>query len=591
MEAQMRRRLGSNRTLMAGALFIFGGLLYSQTPSLSTASQPQENNGKSPFTLKTATHLVLVDIVATDGKGRPITDLKAEDFVVSEDGHPQGIRGFSFQQPAVSNDPPQTEATPLPPGVVTNIPRYKKGDIWNVIVLDALNSPMLDQSSTRQQLLKVIDKIPNQPAAIYILSDRLRLLQDFSTDPAALKHVIAGLNNKGSALLDNAKGGHESERYNPAFWAVLPASARAAILRYEGAGTASRTQDRLQLTLDGLTAIAQNLKSLPGRKNLIWVSEGFPFSIEPGTIVDARDHVSGRNYTVSISSTANSLFDSQIAIYPIDSRGIVTSDVYDPASRGFDAIGRPQTQIGLTSTVSEENNNLNAVHSSMQEVAERTGGKAFYNRNEIGDAIIQSMDDGTTYYTLAYSPANHDWNGKFRRISIKSKRPGVKLRYRLGYFAILPGANRSAQQQAAAFAQAMDISSPVSTAILFKARVIPPSAKTKNQIVVNYLIPAAGLSFEEGADNLHHASVNCSIEVFAGNGDLVKKDGANLTAALQSDVYDKVVRDGFPCQEKLTLPSGEYSLRLGVRDNTTGLIGTADTKVSVASEIPQQEKQ
>jgi VWFA-related protein len=565
--------------------------LYSLAPSPSEPSQSQENGGTSPFTLKTATHLVLVDVVAIDGKGRPVTDLKAEDFAVTEDGHPQSVRSFSFQQPAVSNDPPQTPASPLPAGVVTNFPHYKKGDVWNVIVLDALNSPMLDQSSTRQQLLKVIDKIPNQPAAVYILSDRLRLLQDFSTDPATLKRVIAGLNNKGSALLDNAKGGHEAERYDPVIWAVLPASAKAAILRYEGEGTAARTRDRLQLTLDALNAIAQNLKSLPGRKNLIWVSEGFPFSIEPGTIVDARDQVSGRNYTVSISSTANALFDSQIAIYPIDSRGIITSDVYDPASRGYDAIGRPQTQIGLTSTVSEENNNLNVVHSSMQEIAERTGGRAFYNRNEIGQAIIESMDDGTTYYTLAYSPENHNWNGKFRRIGVKSKRPGVKLRYRLGYFAIPPGANRSPQEQAAAFAQAMDISSPVSTAILFQARVIPPSEKTKNLVVVNYLIPVAGLSFEEGADKLQHASVNCSVEAFSSNGDSVKKGGTNLTAALQPQVYDKVMREGFPCQEKLALPSGEYTLRLGVRDNPTGMIGTADTKVTVGPEIPQQQKQ
>ena len=572
------------------ALCVFGALLHAQT-SPSTASQSRENSGKTPFTLKTATHLVLVDVVAIDGKGRPVTDLKAEDFVVTEDGHSQSVRSFSFQQPAVTNDHLQPASAPLPPGVVTNSPQYKKGDVWNVIVLDALNSPMLDQSSTRQQLLKVIGRIPSQPAAIYILSDRLRLLQDFSTDPAALKHVIAKLNNKGSALVDNAKGGHEAERYDPAFWAVLPASAKAAILRYEGEGTASHTRDRLQLTLNALNAIAQNLKSLPGRKNLIWVSEGFPFSIEPGAIVDARDHVSGRNYIVSISSTANALFDSQIAIYPIDSRGIVTSDVYDPASRGYDAIGREQSEIGLTSTVSEENNNLNAVHGSMQELAERTGGKAFYNRNEIGDAIIESMNDSNTYYTLAYSPDNHNWNGKFRRISVKSKHPGVKLRYRLGYFAIPPGANRSPQDQAAAFAQAMDISSPVSTAILFQARVIPPSAKTKNQVVVNYLIPAAGLAFEEGADKLQHASVNCSVEVFSSNGELVKKDGTNLTAALQPEVYDKVVREGFPCQEKLALPLGEYTLRLGVRDNATGMIGTLDTKLTVASEMPQQEKQ
>jgi VWFA-related protein len=191
----MRQRLTSNRLLMAGALFIFATLTHSQTAS-PTASQSQEDSGKFPFTLKTATHLVLVDVVATDGKGRPVTDLTAKDFVVTEDGHPQSVSSFSFQQPALSNELPQTAAAPLPPGVVTNIPRYKKGDIWNVIVLDALNSPMLDQSSTRQQLLKVIDKIPNQPAAVYILSDRLHLLQDFSTDPSALKRVIAGLNNK-----------------------------------------------------------------------------------------------------------------------------------------------------------------------------------------------------------------------------------------------------------------------------------------------------------------------------------------------------------------------------------------------------------
>ncbi|HEY4675603.1 MAG TPA: VWA domain-containing protein [Candidatus Angelobacter sp.] len=586
----MHRGSKSVQLLVAAVLCIFGRNLFSQTSS-STASPTQGNSAKPPFTLKTATHLVLVDVVVTDGKGKPVTGLKAEDFAVTEDGHPQTVRSFSFQQPAISSDLPQPASAALPPGVVTNIPQYKQGDIWNVIVLDALNSPMLDQSSTRQQLLKVIDRIPNEPAAIYILSDRLRLLQDFSTDPVALKRVIAGLNNKGSALVDNAKGGHEAERYSPIFWAAIPESARQAILRYESEGTASHTRNRLQITLDALTALAQNLKSLPGRKNLIWVSEGFPFSIEPGATVDARESVTHRNYTVSISSTANALFDSQIAIYPIDSRGIVTSDVYDPASRGYDPIGRGQSEIGLTSTVSEENNNLNAVHSSMQEIAERTGGRAFYNRNEIGDPIIESMDDGTTYYTLAYSPDNRNWDGKFRRISVKSKRPGLKLRYRLGYFAIPPGTSRSPQEQAAAFAQAMDISSPISTAILFQARVILPSEKTKNHVVVNYLIPAAGLSFEDGDDKLKHAGVNCSVEVFSSNGEMLKKDGTNLTAALHPDVYEKVVREGFPCQEKLALSPGEFILRLGVRDNATGMIGTVDTKLTIASEIPQQEKQ
>jgi len=571
---------------LLAALCAFKAAMIAQTEPVAAGAQSPDDKSRAPFVLKTSSHLVLVDVIATNSKGEPVTDLTAEDFLVSEDGHPQTLRSFSLQQPAHDGSDLQAVSQPLPPGVVTNIPRYRKGAIWNVIVLDALNSPMLDQSDTRQQLLKVLEKLPDQPVAIYVLGARLRLIQDFSSDPAVLKQAIGGLKNKASVLLDNPKGGHESERYPAAFFGSLPEQARASILRWEGESTASRTRNRLQITLEALNAIAANLKSLPGRKNLIWVSEGFPFAIEPGTVVAAHESVSDQDYTVAVSKTANALFDSQIAIYPIDSRGMVPSQVYDPASRGVDAIGQGESQIGLKSTVSEQNNNLDVTHTSMQEVAERTGGRAFYNRNEIGNAILESMNDGATYYTLSYSPGNRDWNGKFRRINVRSRRSGVKLRYRLGYFAIQPAAMASRQEQIAAFERAMDIRSPVSTALLFQARVFPPSDKTQNQVVVNYSIAAAGLSFEKGQDQLQHASVNCAIEAYSAKGELVKKDGTTLTAALQPDVYDKILREGLPCQEKLALPAGDYIFRLGVRDNTTGAIGTTDTQLSIPGGQP-----
>jgi len=578
---------GPGRPIWLLAMFCaFSPAMVAQTAPAATGAQSPEDTSKAPFVLKTSTHLVLVDVIATNGKGEAVTDLSAEDFAVSEDGHPQIVRSFSLQQPAHDRSDLQAVSQPLPPGVVTNIPRHAKGAIWNVIVLDALNSPMLDQSDTRQQLLKVLEKLPDQPVAVYVLGAQLRLIQDFSSDPAVLKQAIARMNNKASALLDNPKGGHEGERYPAAFFGVLPEQAKASILRWEGESTASRTRNRLQITLEALNAIAANLKPLPGRKNLIWVSEGFPFAIEPGVVVPAHESVSGRDYTVAVSKTANALFDSQVAIYPIDSRGMVPSQVYDPASRGFDAIGQGESQIGLKSTVSEQNNNLDVSHASMQEVAERTGGKAFYNRNEVGNAIVESMNDGATYYTLSYSPSNRDWNGKFRRISIKSRRSGVRLRYRLGYFAIQPAAMAGRQEQIAAFEHAMDLSAPASTALLFQARVFPPSDKTQNQVVVNYSIVAAGLSFEKGQDQLQHASVNCAVEAYSSKGELVKKDGTTLTAALQPDVYDKVLREGLPCQEKLTLPAGDYIFRLGVRDNTTGAIGTTDTQLSIPGGQP-----
>ncbi|HWF02171.1 MAG TPA: VWA domain-containing protein, partial [Candidatus Angelobacter sp.] len=505
-------------------------LAAQSAPSVTT--QSAETSTQAPFVFKSSSRLVLVDVVATNGKGEPITDLKTEDFVVSEDGRSQTVSSFSFQQPSTASSATENAAQPLPSGEVTNVPRFKKGDIWNVIVLDVLNSPMLDQSDTRQQFLKVLARLPNQPVAIYTLGSQLRLVQDFSSDPALLKQAIAGLNNKTSLLLDNPKGGHEGARYPPGYYDMVPDEAKAGILRWEGGNTATRTRTRLQITLDSLNAIAANLKNLPGRKNLIWVSEGFPFSIEPGSRVQAHEPVTSQDYTVDVSRTANALFDSQIAIYPIDSRGMVLNQVYDPSTKWVDALGRGESEIGINSTVSEQLGNLDATHTSMQEMAERTGGKAFYNQNEIGKAIVDSMNDGSTYYTLAYSPSNGNWNGKFRHISVKSTRSGVKLRYRLGYFAMQPNAysNQNEKEQASIFEHAMDISAPASTAVLFHAHIFPPSEKTQNQVVVNYSI-AAGLSFKNSPDQLEHASVNCAVEVYSAKGEPIKKDATILTAA------------------------------------------------------------
>src|SRR6478609_12082680 len=126
---------------LLAALCTFNAPMVAQTAPVATGAQSPEDTSKAPFVLKTSTHLVLVDVIATNGKGEPVTDLTAEDFAVSEDGHPQIVRSFSLQQPAHDRSDLQAVSQPLPPGVVTNIPRHAKGAIWNVIVLDALNSP------------------------------------------------------------------------------------------------------------------------------------------------------------------------------------------------------------------------------------------------------------------------------------------------------------------------------------------------------------------------------------------------------------------------------------------------------------------
>jgi hypothetical protein len=219
----------------------------------------------------------------------------------------------------------------------------------------------------------------------------------------------------------------------------------------------------------------------------------------------------------------------------------------------------------------------------MQDLAERTGGKAFYNRNDIDGAIRRSFDDGATYYTLAYYPANSRWDGKFRKIHLKVDRPGIKLRYRLGYYAVDPKAAgaRNEKQQTAIFSDAMSIETPVATALAFHAGVITPSALTQNKVYVNFGIDAHAMSFDEDSVGLHHASVECAITAFNEKGKYVKSVSGVTSGALKPETFTKVMQSYFPCRQSIALPPGTYVLRLGVRDLTTGLLGTTNARVTV----------
>ena len=567
------------------AFLVLTGLAHPQTKPQSMNSGDREQ--KPGYVFRSSTRLVAVDVIATNSKGEQVTDLRPEDFTLMEDGKTQPIQSFSLIQPettpaAQSND--LQHGVQLPPGVVTNTPQYQATRSWNIVLLDALNSPVIDQSAMRDRLIAIVDHLPEQPVAIYVLADRLRLLQDFSSDPATLKQTLAALKNTASARLDNNKGGHEMERYSPVFINSLPRENLESLLRFEAQGTEARTDSRINTTAEALNMLVKHLAALPGRKNLIWVGEGFPFSIDPGSIVSASDVASKREMHISVPSTANVLLEGQVAVYPVDTRGVTGNDAYDAAGRGTDAMGLPETQVGVQSTVSEIYNAQNATHASMNELAERTGGRAFYNTNDIGDAIMRSIDDGRIYYALSYKPQNEHWNGKFRHISVRVNRPGIKLRYRSGYFATDPrGFTLQTQaEQIRGLQNAMSLATPVSTDLLFDAGIIAPSEKTRNLVIVNFAIRSSGISFEQSDDGTHHARVECAVEAFSEKGEPVKSDATKMDADLPPDVFAKVRERGFPCRQALELPPGNYRLRLGVRDNVTGSIGTAETTVLVA---------
>ncbi|HKF23273.1 MAG TPA: VWA domain-containing protein [Candidatus Angelobacter sp.] len=574
----------------------------AQTPSTGQATQAQSAQKNPPAdqtpqvyesasVLKAVTRMVVVDVVVTDKHGNTVTDLQRGDFTVSEDGNEQQIRVFSFERPGTSaaglTASPATSN--LPPNVFTNIPRYNPKSALNVILLDGLNTTVPDQAYVRQQMIRYLEKMPpGQPVAIYALSSKLTLLQDFTSDPEVLKDAMKKLKNHVSELLDNPGGGAPDEVLPPgvADSGMIPAQTLDALMRFEAERTSFQMDLRVSGTLSALTAISRSLSGYPGRKNLIWVSEAFPITIDPKLELTGDVFAGTRSYAREIGAAADALTDAQIAIYPIDARGLEVSSVSQASNTGRDQFGRSMgaDPSRLVTAISDESSQLQAAHITMQDMAERTGGKAFYDRNDIDNAIRHSIEDGSTYYTLAYYPTNKNWNGKFRKIHVTVNRPEIKLRHRLGYYAVDPKGfvEASKQVQATLFAQALNLDAPVSTGLRFKAGVVPPSDQTQNKVLVNFALDPHALTFDsKNNDGLHHAVVDCVVQAYSTKGKLLRTESKTITASLKPDSFSRMLNTYFPCQEKIDLPAGSYLLRLGVRDGTTGLIGTAIGRVTV----------
>jgi len=568
------------------------------SPQTTPPSQAQEQKPtpvyESATVLKSITRLVVVDVVATDKNGA-VTDLQRDDFTVLEDGKEQKVRVFNFQQPRTNANGGAAVGPPkLPENVYSNVARYNASSCLNVLLLDALNTTMPHQAYVRDQMIRYLEKMPEgQPVAVYLLGTKLTLLQDFTSDPAVLQKIARELKGKVSPVLDNPAGGAEPELL-PAGLAdsgIMPAQMLSAMQMFEQERVAFQTDLRITYTMNALTSIARALSGYPGRKNLIWISEAFPLSIDPNMDLSGDTFAGTRNYGPQIAEAADALIDAQIAMYPIDARGLVGSSFFDASSSGRDKFGRSLSRPGRMGTaMSNESSQLQSVHATMSEMADRTGGQAFYNTNGIDAAIRKSIEDGSTYYTLAYYPENKTWNGKFRKIEVKVNRHGVKTRHRLGYYAVDPTTVDQSSKRQLAFQVALSPDSPISTGLPFNAMVIPPAEKAPKTVVVNFGVDPHALSFEKLADGLEHATVECTIQAFSAKGRLVHGEGSTVKAALKPETFARVMQGTFPCQQSIDLEPGNYYLRLGVRDDRTGLIGTTNAKVAVASAGTQDKK-
>ena len=579
-----------------------------QNARTNPGSQQPETVEGTATVLKVKSRLVVVDVIALDHKGAPVTDLKADDFILQEENKPQKIRVFNFQGAPREAAAVMTPVT-LSANRITNMPRFKTSSALNVLLLDGVNVSNVNQKYAREQMLKFLEKLPaGQPLAVYAMGTRLRLLQDFTVDPALLKEIVKKTKINASAARTESSNAVDLP---PGTLDAMPPAMQLQVLRFGQEQAINQMDERVRLTVEQLSVLARNLSGYPGRKNLIWLSEAFPAYLFPED-PDPKGHSGSasaaqlpavKGYQSEINHVGDLLANAQVAVYPVDVAAVGNHDAYSSLSNtdsngnylGNSARGAVRNGLGGSAQASEIGNasetSTNS-HSTMNTVAEQTGGKAFYNTNDLNRAIRDSMEDGSTYYTLGYYPENKDWDGRFRRITVKVNRPGIKLHYRQGFYAIEPKeySKQDPKILAMDLGSALDIGNPISTALPFQAVVLPPSAQSGNKIKINYGVDPHAIEFKLEEDGLQHAAVDCGVRAYSKNGESLKLQGNTFNAALTQEQYQKVMKAIFPCNQTLDLPPGEYRLRLAVRDQNNGLIGTANGIANVPAEAAQQEE-
>jgi VWFA-related protein len=515
------------------------GLLASSFAETPSPSPPQAEP-----TLRVTTRLVEVNVVVQDRAGEPATDLTRDDFVVLDAGREQSISVFAKE----SASPPRAPFSPLPPNTFSNRLGQTEAAPTSatVILLDGLNTRFADQPYARQQIVEFLEQLrPQDCVALYALGQGLRVVHDFTREPRPL---LAALAREGARLSPALL---ESEAEEPGtgwgeFDAWMGEVNRNVAERYRA--------DRALRTIRSLLAIVNHLERLPGRKNLIWVAGNFPaWFNRPALATGEKLKLESGNFSVEIERAARALNNANVAIYPVDARGLVAPAEFSPerASISRELPGASRGEVG-----------------SMLELAERTGGRAFYHRNDIRRALRRAVDDARVTYVLGYYPSHGKWDGEFRALQVRVKRPGLQVRHRRGYFALPdePGdeAHRRAVLDAAMW-------SPIDASRLgLTVRALPAG----NALELELAIDLRDLALRQ-QDGIWVGTLDLMLAQLSADARNLKGVSHVVNLQLNPETY-RVARErqAVVLTERLGVVSGAALLRVLARDASSGALGS-----------------
>jgi VWFA-related protein len=535
-----------------------------------------DDEGKIEF--RTQTILVQVPIVVTDKSGNHLHGLTKEDFHLFENGKEQKIA--TFEEIVSTNTKLPVAATK--PGEFTNLTLSEQQPrTVTVIALDTVNTPFLDQSTGRRELVKYLaDSLDSGQvlALMIITSHGLKVVQGLTGDPAQLLQVLKKASGEIPAMhgIDIDAQADAATGDIPDIPSVSPGSdPTAAIDTFVERGDAIysqfQQQNAIETTMNAFLGIAWSLSGIPGRKSLIWATGGFPFTLS------SPASVPGGYLSTLYERTMAALTAAQISVYPVDVRGLVSTSPIGDASQS-----RVRTGSALMRQISNRSWLQQSSIDTLNEFADMTGGKAFYNTNDLASSFKRAADDASSYYLASYYLDTHNNHSGWRQLKVKVDKKNSEVRARKGFFVtnatIHLELTRSSDLTYALASPIEGTGVPMSVKWL---GTTGEGAKKKTEFFIH--MPANGVSIEasEGQNHLNFDVAAAAFVDNSKNGQSAITSGKTVTANVPDAQMASLRANGIGMKDTLELGPGQYTVRVVIRDNATGKIGSVTAPLTV----------
>jgi VWFA-related protein len=538
---------------------------------------------------------VRIDAVVTDRNGRIVSDLTAADFEVRQNGKLQTVTFAQFVPVLTGPDPaagfesaasPAPPAGPLPPAPLKSI---KKEEVQRTfaLVVDDLGLSVESVQQMRRALHDFIDRElrPTDLVALVRTGGSGGALQSFTTDRRVLHAAIDSL--RWNVMSRSGVEPFESINTFETFTGgpgglAAPPTDFSAINQLRNASSAAGS-------LGALNLVIQGVRNLPGRKAVVFVSEGFQLLVPDVTGSGSGGREPDARVRAALDRVVDQATRAGVVIYSLDARGLQSAGL-----QASDNLKSADTAVGamdaLVRTSAESRVAFNRdTQEGLAYVAEQTGGFAIRNTNDIAKGLGRITDDVRGYYVIGYVPQDGTFakpgeKPSLHKIAVKAGRPGLRVKTRKQFLGV-----SDPPEAAATLTPAQELvraaTSPFSaSALSLRATSLPGFSPTEGTFVRSLLhVDARGLTFAEDAAGKKTAAVDVLGMVFNHDGDEVAHLSTGFAVALTDAAAEEALRDGVAYTFRIPIRRpGGYQVRFAIRDQRSGALGSAGEFVDVA---------